>query len=364
MRLLPLVGIASVLTLPSAASANHGYDMNCSNFSTQAEAQAHMDAHPGDPDGLDGNDHDGRACESLPAGGGSSSPPPPSPQCSDGADNDGDGSVDLADSSCASGDGNDEFASAPAPVAAARTYRGVRVLSVVDGDTLKVRLASGSRRTVRLIGIDSPETRKPSTPIECGGMQATAYMKRLALRRGRGRVVTLTSDPTQDATDRYGRLLAYVNGQGKDYGERMVRAGWASVFVYEDPFQRLVPFAAAQGAAEFEGVGVWARCGGDFHRGAEVRAVVAATCRSSASVVYVFGVRCSYAKRWIRRLKRTKRGPRGWSCSSGSNFTSGGFCRRGRPELRLASGGSVKPGLARARGYSRQSARGANTVET
>jgi micrococcal nuclease len=343
MRQFPLLAaLAVLLALPATASSSHGYDMDCSNFSTQGDAQAHMDAHPGDPDGLDGNDHDGRACESLPAGGGSSSPPPPpraeepapppppppAPQCGDGADNDGDGRVDLADSSCTSPDGNDEFAAPSAPPAAARTYRNVRVVSVVDGDTLKVRLASGSRKTIRMIGIDTPETRKPGTPVECGGKQATAYMKRLALRKARGRIVTLTGDPTQDTTDRYGRLLVYVNGQGKDYGERMVRAGWASV--YEDPFQRLAAFTAAQDTAEAAGAGVWGKCAGDFHRGAKVRAVTYRSCASSSSIVYANGVRCSFARRWVRRLKRTKRGPRGWSCSSGSNFTTGGFCQRGR----------------------------------
>ena len=63
-------------------------------------------------------------------------------------------------------------------------------------------------------GIDTPETRKPGTPVECGGLGATARMKKLAMRNGTGRTVTLTSDPTQDAVDRFGRLLAYVNGGG------------------------------------------------------------------------------------------------------------------------------------------------------
>ena len=45
--------------------ASHGTDLNCSDFSTQAEAQAHLRDHPTDPDGLDA-DGDGIACESLP----------------------------------------------------------------------------------------------------------------------------------------------------------------------------------------------------------------------------------------------------------------------------------------------------------
>jgi len=340
---LALFALAAASLVPATAHANHGYDKDCSDFATQGSAQAHMEAHPGDPDGLDGNDNDGRACESLPGGGGPGTsqseplpppPPPPAPQCRDGADNDADGAVDLADPSCASVDADDESAvpapPPPPPVRPATTYRNVRVTSVIDGDTIKVRLTSGARKTVRLVGIDTPETRKPGTPIECGGKEATAQMRRLALRRGKGRVIRLTSDPTQDATDRYGRLLAYVNGQGKDYGERMIRAGWAAVYVYRDPFQRLASFTAAQDAAQGAAAGVWSKCGGNFHRSATVRAVAARNCRSSTSIVYTNGVRCSFARYWIRRLKRTKRGPRGWACSSGSNFTTGAYCSRGR----------------------------------
>jgi hypothetical protein len=45
--------------------ANHSGDLNCGDFPNQKAAQDHMNAHPGDPDNLDGNDNDGKACESL-----------------------------------------------------------------------------------------------------------------------------------------------------------------------------------------------------------------------------------------------------------------------------------------------------------
>ncbi len=189
MRFALLASFVVALVLPGTASASHGYDMNCTDFRTQEAAQAHMDAHPGDPDRLDGNDQDGRACESLPSGASSTPtyipPPPPKPQCSDGMDNDADGYADQADRSCTSADGNDESAVPPPPPKTANTY-SVRVLSVIDGDTLKVRLASGSRKTVRIIGIDTPETRKPGTPVECRAKQATASMTKLAMTKRRG----------------------------------------------------------------------------------------------------------------------------------------------------------------------------------
>src|SRR3954468_17048446 len=73
------------------------------------------------------------------------------------------------------------------------------VTRVVDGDTLHVRTSAGREVKVRLLGIDTPETHRPGTPVECGGRQASASMARLAPRGAR---VTLATDPTQDRVDR------------------------------------------------------------------------------------------------------------------------------------------------------------------
>jgi micrococcal nuclease len=54
-------------------------------------------------------------------------------------------------------------------------FRGARITSV-DGDTVRVKLADGRFETVRLIGIDTPETKKPDVPVECGGPDATDAM--------------------------------------------------------------------------------------------------------------------------------------------------------------------------------------------
>jgi micrococcal nuclease len=227
--LLCLCAVGVLIALPSSALATHSVDLDCANFATQAAAQAHLDAHPGDPDGLDG-DGDGRACDRLPCpcAGASGTPP-----------------------------------AAPPPAAARSTT--ARVVRVIDGDTLKVRLASGQTATVRLIGIDTPETRKPGTPVECGGRDATARMKKLAMRNGTGRAVTLTSDPTQDALDRFGRLLAYVNDGAVDFGRSMISAGWAKTYVYRREFARVATYRRAQASARTARRGVLRKCGGDFH---------------------------------------------------------------------------------------------------
>jgi micrococcal nuclease len=173
---------------------------------------------------------------------------------------------------------------APRPKPRKRTrVISARISSVGDGDTVRVRTL-GSRRkryTVRLIGIDTPETKKPGTPIECGGQEATSNMLRLSFTRardtdsdglldasgGRGRRVRLTTDPTQDTFDRYRRLLAYVRiRSGAQLNAAQVRAGWAKVYVYQGkPFRQVASFRRAARSAKAANHGVWGSCGGNFH---------------------------------------------------------------------------------------------------
>ena len=79
----------------------------------------------------------------------------------------------------------------------------VRVMRVVDGDTIEVRL-DGRGEDVRLIGVDTPETVKPDTPVQCFGERASHFTK----RRLTGRRVRLVFGV--ERRDVYGRLLAYV----------------------------------------------------------------------------------------------------------------------------------------------------------
>lgn len=116
---------------------------------------------------------------------------------------------------------------------------------------------------MRLIGIDTPETERPETPVECGGPQASAHMSSLLAPGAR---VRLVADPTQDRVDRYGRLLRYVIHDGRDVGLAQLRAGWAEVYVYEGvPFARVARYRAAADAAQSGDRGAWALCHGDFH---------------------------------------------------------------------------------------------------
>jgi micrococcal nuclease len=141
----------------------------------------------------------------------------------------------------------------------------------VDGDTLSVELAA-RRRYVRLVGIDTPESVRPGTPVECGAERASRSLARMAPPGTRLRLV---SDPTQDGVDRYGRLLRYAElaGSGTDLGAAQVRRGWASVYVYHasGPAERVPAYRREEAGARAGDRGVFGRCGGAFHRPAEAR---------------------------------------------------------------------------------------------
>lgn len=131
-----------------------------------------------------------------------------------------------------------------------------KVIEVVDGDTLKVRLTkSGVRKKVRLIGIDTPEV---YGGVECGGKRASKSMRRLTPR---GTRVVLVSDPTQDRVDRYGRLLRYVMKSGRDMNRVQVNRGWARVYVYDNnPFKRVSGYKKSQRRAKNAERGIWGLC--------------------------------------------------------------------------------------------------------
>ena len=131
------------------------------------------------------------------------------------------------------------------------------VVRVVDGDTVAVRLGR-REETVRLIGIDTPETVDPRSPVECFGEEASARTKAL-LPAGTG--VRLVADV--EARDRYDRLLAYVyRDDGTFVNLALVEDGYASVLTYPPNVAHQSEFTAAAARARDEGRGLWSACGG------------------------------------------------------------------------------------------------------
>jgi micrococcal nuclease len=127
------------------------------------------------------------------------------------------------------------------------------VTRVVDGDTVEVQLG-GEIEDVRYIGVDTPETVKPDTPVQCFGPQASAFNHRLV----EGRRVRLVFGV--ERRDVYGRLLAYVYLGRRFVNAELLRRGLARTLTippndrYAERFERL------QLAAARSGRGLWGAC--------------------------------------------------------------------------------------------------------
>ncbi|HEX8121912.1 MAG TPA: thermonuclease family protein [Solirubrobacteraceae bacterium] len=124
-----------------------------------------------------------------------------------------------------------------------------RVTRVVDGDTIVV----GDER-VRLIGVDTPESVKPGTPVECFAREASAFVKKLLT----GRNVRLELDV--EKRDRYGRLLAYVYRDDLFVNAELVRRGYASVATFPPNVRHVDEFVRLQREARGASRGLWRAC--------------------------------------------------------------------------------------------------------
>jgi micrococcal nuclease len=134
------------------------------------------------------------------------------------------------------------------------------VINVIDGDTIRIILDNHAV-TVRLIGVDTPETVDPNSPAMCYGREASAFTTDMIERAGNR--VLLEKDVSE--TDRYGRLLRYVWLEHPD-GRRMlnyelVSQGYAQVVTYPPDVRYADWFLQAQREAREQGRGLWGACG-------------------------------------------------------------------------------------------------------
>jgi micrococcal nuclease len=166
--------------------------------------------------------------------------------------------------SCVGGRLNDALDDGPTTVTAPRSpAETVTVRRVVDGDTIVTAEAG----TVRLIGVDTPETRKPRTPVQCYGPEASAATHQ-AMPPGItvGLVYEASADGGLDRRprarlDRYGRTLAYVYlTDGTFWNLALVARGLARARYYHPNDDHRADFAAAQAKAEAADVGGWGAC--------------------------------------------------------------------------------------------------------
>jgi micrococcal nuclease len=161
-----------------------------------------------------------------------------------------------------------ELGPSPTPHPATGPQVTAEVVEVVDGDTIKIRYENGSRDTVRLLGVDTPEVHTEVDPDEFGvpdteagrdclrawGERASQYAKTTLA----GETVRLGFDPNEGKRGYYGRLLAYVYIDGESVNYQLVRQGYARM--YDSDFVDRPRFESAETVARTDDRGVWGEC--------------------------------------------------------------------------------------------------------
>ena len=131
------------------------------------------------------------------------------------------------------------------------------IVHYVDGDTIAVDM-NGKVENIRFIGIDTPETHKPNTPVQCYGPAAAAHTQNVI--KNAGGKVRLASDPESTNRDRYDRLLRYVYlPDGTNVNELNIQQGYAFYYPYF-PFSKSSQFEADEKLAMSKKLGLWGHC--------------------------------------------------------------------------------------------------------
>ena len=148
-----------------------------------------------------------------------------------------------------------------AKIAQTQNKKLYQILEVVDGDTVKISEIG----TLRLIGIDTPETKDPRKVVQCFGKEASENAKKLLS----GQKVWLEFDESKSKTDKYGRTLAYIfREDGYFYNLETVKNGFAHSY-REYPHPKLDEFNLAEKQAREGKIGFWAdnTCQGNTTQG-------------------------------------------------------------------------------------------------
>jgi len=130
------------------------------------------------------------------------------------------------------------------------------VIGHIDGDTVRVRISNPPKdlsavETIRLLGVDTPETVHPNQVVQQFGKEASDYTMNKLLDRD----VYLAFD--WDLRDRYGRLLAYIyTDSGQCFNAVLVQEGFGHAYL-QYPFQFMEEFRALEREARQQGRGLW-----------------------------------------------------------------------------------------------------------
>ena len=129
------------------------------------------------------------------------------------------------------------------------------VTRFTDGDTITIDM-NGKAEKIRFIGVDTPETHKPNTPVQCFGPQAATRTKELLTNQK----IRLVSDSLTTNRDRYDRLLRYVYlTDGTNVNKKLIEEGYGFYYPYF-PFTKSNEFSVSQQNAIGKKTGIWAVC--------------------------------------------------------------------------------------------------------
>ncbi len=129
------------------------------------------------------------------------------------------------------------------------------VVRFSDGDTIVVDM-NGTEETVRMIGVDTPETHAPGKPVQCYGPEASDFTKNLI----GAQKVRLEADPTNQNRDRYNRLLRYIYLPDNTLVQaEIIRQGYGFSYT-QFPFTKSAEFESLEDQAETAKLGLWDKC--------------------------------------------------------------------------------------------------------
>lgn len=125
------------------------------------------------------------------------------------------------------------------------------VLRVVDGDTLKIEI-NGEEETMRLLLVDTPETKHPDLPVQPFGEEASRFTENLLSNQQ----IQIEFDGPQ--RDKYNRLLGYVWIDGENFNKLLLKEGLARyAYEYDPPYTHQEEMKMAEKQARQEGIGIW-----------------------------------------------------------------------------------------------------------
>jgi len=151
-----------------------------------------------------------------------------------------------------------------------KTEWTVTVIDIVDGDTLDVRMPDDSKETIRLLGVDSPETSGSVSPSEWEGIpdtedgrqwlrdwarQAETYATE---RFDEGQEIYIETDESADRRGSHDRLLVYAyqsETTAKSFNLCLIENGYARM--YDTQFSKRATFSQAETDAQSTDTGVW-----------------------------------------------------------------------------------------------------------